>query len=85
MEGKLLIVRKIRISDLMDALNDLYEKGIEFIDLNATLNTTQDSLYLSFSKEYMDPEYRDAFEEMKSDSDTIVKGKLSDEDLNQII
>lgn len=86
-EPKGIRIKKIDISYLIDTLKDLYQRGVNFVDLYGTVGEGQDSVGLLFSKEYMDKDYIDSFDAMEGDPfpTTISISKLSDEDLNQLI
>ncbi len=80
-------IKKIDISYLMSILKDLYDRGVNYVDLYGTIGTEQDSVGLLYSKEYIDEKYIDSFEDMEGEPfpTTISIAKLSDEDLNQLI
>ena len=81
------IVKKISIENLMEALHELYHLGVEYVDIIGIQGKENDALTLRFSKEYMDEEFRDEFENFTfTDSgDPNLNIKLSDEDLNQLL
>lgn len=53
----------IPIEDLMDVLMELYEQGVDYVDITGKHNPEQDSIGISFTKEYVDPDFYDNFEE----------------------
>jgi hypothetical protein len=81
MEGNEVILKKIPIEILMDTLYDLYDRGVEYIDIMGIPGEEQDTLGISFNNEYMreDVDFEDVEKYL---TQTI---KLSDEDdLNEL-
>lgn len=87
MNKPILIAKKLDIVNLMDALNELYQTGVNYVDISGDEGEVQDSLYLSFCKSYMDPESQDNFDDIETYMPEGIKinSQLSDEDLNQIL
>jgi len=73
----------VHLQTLLDILSDLFDKGVDFVDIIGTLDDEQDSLGISFSKEYMAEEYMGNFDNI--DIPNQLKTNLSDDDLNQLI
>lgn len=82
-----VIIKKIPLDELLETLEDLYVKGVDFIDLVAGENDNKISLI--FTEEYMSEEAREYYEENEEEYDDdveiYIESKLSDEDLNQLI
>jgi hypothetical protein len=76
------VIKKVPLEELLDVLNDLYEKGVDYVDL--ITKEDENRISLIFTEEYMAPEAREEFEEASTD-EIIIDTKLSDEDLNQLI
>jgi hypothetical protein len=72
-------IRKIDLETLIDILTDIYNKGVDYVDIIGIPGDEQDSLAVSFSKEYMSEEHANNFDNIDSDD------SLSDEDLNQLL
>jgi hypothetical protein len=72
-------IRKIDLETLIDILTDIYNKGVDYVDIIGIPGDEQDSLAVSFSKEYMSKEHVNNFDNIDSDD------SLSDEDLNQLL
>lgn len=72
----MLIIKKVPIDELIDVLTELYEKGVDYVDILAT--GEDNKLSLVFSEEYVS-------EDMKEENVSKPKGKLSEDDLNQLI
>lgn len=68
---------KLPLDSFIKTLVDLYEKGVDYVDLVGESDTIQDYIEIHFTNEYISPEMKGNFEEEEN--------KLSDEDLNQII
>lgn len=73
----------MHLQTLLDILSDLFDKGVDYVDIIGTLQDDQDSLGISFSKEYMAEEYIENFDNI--DIPNQLKTNLSDDDLNQLI
>lgn len=74
-------IRKVDLETFIDVLMDIYNQGVDYVDIIGISGEVQDSVAVSFSKEYMSKEHIDNFDNINSDND----GSLSDEDLNQLI
>lgn len=68
---------KLPLDSFIKQLVDLYEKGVDYVDLVGESDVIQDYIEIHFKEDYICPEMQGNFRE---DGDT-----LSDEDLNQII
>lgn len=87
------IIKKIPLNELIDILSDLYNRGVDFIDILAPEEPSEDDrMTIKFTKEYMSPDAElEEGEELEDDEEdvldiTIVPDtKLSDEDLNQLL
>lgn len=82
-----LKIRKIHLDSLIQILVDLYDRGIEYVDIIGQLDDVQDTIGLSFSEDYMANGMKDNFNNIPSFFTPIKREiDLSDEnDLNQII
>lgn len=82
-----LRIRKIHLDTLIQVLVDLYDRGIEYVDIIGKLDDKQDTIGLSFNKEYMADGMEDSFDNIPISIKHVSKKiDLSDEnDLNQII
>ena len=87
------IIKKIPLNDLIDILSDLYNRGVDFIDILAPEEPSEDDrMTIKFSKEYMSPDMElEEGEELDNDEEDILDitivpdTKLSEEDLNQLL
>lgn len=87
------IIKKVPLNDLIDILSDLYNRGVDFIDILAPEEPTEDDrMTIKFSKEYMSPDAElEEGEELDDDEEDILDitivpdTKLSEEDLNQLL
>jgi hypothetical protein len=81
-----MIVRKLDLYEMIEVLNQLYDMGINYVDLYGESHEYQDSLGFYFSKEYMDPEHAHEFDNlMTDDRDSSSIRKLTDDDINQLL
>jgi len=83
MENNHVRIRKVHLQTFLDILSDLFDKGVDYVDIIGTLDDDQDSIGISFSKEYMAEEYMDNFDNIPTKDQIDVK--LSDDDLNQLL
>ena len=77
-------LRKIPLSVLIQALMDVYNTGVDYIDLIGKPDEEQDTIGIAFCEEYMseeEGEEEETFDDLKEEIKNI---KLSDEDLNQL-
>lgn len=84
-----VILRKIPIDKLIDLLVEMYNKGVDYIDISGVPGEEQDRMAISFTEEYMTKEGGEAKKIDKGEpvniADIIQNGKLSEEDLNDLI
>jgi hypothetical protein len=89
-------LNKIPLKVLLDALEQLYEMGADYIDIIGVNNIEQDTIAIAVKQEYMCPDYEEAensdgeYEEYEEEEENIppikkINIKLSDEDLNQLL
>lgn len=69
---------KLPLDGFIKQLVELYEMGVDYVDLVGESDVMQDFIEIHFTDQYINPEFQNSFEE--GDDTT-----LSDEDLNQII
>jgi hypothetical protein len=87
------IIKKIPLDELIEILTDLYNRGVDYIDMLAPEDPTEDDrMTITFTKEYMSEEALDSLgEEAIGDDEEdildikITNNKLSDDDLNQLL
>jgi hypothetical protein len=75
------IIKKVPLDEIIDVFMDLYNKGVDFIDLIATEKDNRISVI--FTEEYINQEAKDDFELDNNEID--INTKLTDEDFNQLI
>lgn len=83
-------IRKIHLDTLLKVLVEMFDKGVDYVDIIGEINDVQDTIGISFCKEYMSDDMRENFDEIDSDvpkehrdKETMTFSK--DEDLNQLI
>jgi hypothetical protein len=72
-----IIAKKVDLEMLIETLTDLWDKGVDYVDLS----TGEDGAHLSihFSKDYLSTDLKDNVEEEEPPTD------ISDLDLNDLI
>lgn len=95
MENKEVRLRKIPLQAFLDVLVDLYNSGLDYIDIVGKPDEIQDTIGVLFSNEYMSKDARDDFYEKdiqetpptepNEENKPKINIKLSDEDLNQLL
>ena len=81
-----VILRKIPIDRLINLLVEMYNKGVDYIDISGVPGEEQDRMAISFTEEYMTQEGKENIENSSVNiSDILANGKLSEEDLNDLI
>lgn len=80
-------IRKVPLEMFLDVLTDLYNKGVDYVDIIGILDDKQDSIGISFSKDYMNEELQENFDKIPVSvkKDDQINITLSDEDLNQLL
>jgi len=87
MENKEIKIRRVPIEAVLEILHKLYDSGVDFVDFHGRIEEEEDELGISFSKEYINPDYSEGFDNIleKDSSNKEIKVKLSDDDLNQLL
>lgn len=99
MENKPTVtIKKVSIVGLLAFLDNLYHKGVDYVDIYSRENENPDEgdiLGISFTREYMNEEHVDNFDNFEPDdlmpedndspSSIDVNKKLSDNDLNDLV
>jgi hypothetical protein len=85
MENKEVKIQKIPLDALIETLVSLYNQGIDYIDIAGKPGTDFDSMAIVFTKDYMTEEGKKNFGEMDELDLEIGPGKLTDDDINQLI
>lgn len=67
-------LKKIPLRAFLEALTDIYERGVDYVDIIGVPGEEQDSIGISVKEDYF-----------AKDEDEEEEGPLSDEDLNQLI
>jgi len=77
-------IEKIPLDKLIDTLVELYNKGIDYVDIAGVPGKEFDRLAIGFNKEYMTEQGKKNFAELDEELE-IKPGKLTDDDLNYLI
>ena len=77
-------LKKIPLKRFIDTLIDVYTSGADYIDLIGTADEEQDSIGISVSNEYMNVDREQYYEELSEKIFERSKGKLSEEDFNEL-
>jgi len=92
MNDKHVTIKKVHLDSLIDILVDLYDRGVDYVDIIGVNDKVQDSIGISFSKDYMNTELRENFDKIPTtnknqikENKTKINIKLSDDDLNQLL
>lgn len=76
-----VILRKIPLSVLLDHLTEIYNSGVDYVDIIGVNGEEQDKIGIAFNSSYMSSE-----EDVNLDQEeSQINIKLSDEDLNQLL
>ena len=85
MENREVKIEKIPLDRLIETLVDLYNKGIDYVDIAGMPGIDQDRMAIVFTKEYMTEEGKKNFGEEDVLDLEIGPSKLTDDDINQLI
>lgn len=81
-----LRIRRIHLLSLMMQLQELYDKGLDFIDVSGAIAEGQDVIRVTYNKSYMNEELEDNFDRMVDEQlPATLHVKLSKDDLDQLI
>lgn len=79
-------LKKIPLNDLINLLVNLYNRGVDYIDIGGSQGEQKDLMAISFTNDYIAENAKEEFDKMDVEiSDEHFKTKLTDEDLNQLI
>lgn len=81
-------IRKIPIQSLINVLIELYNRGVDYVDIVGAQGEEQDTMAITFTKDYMSEEGKENFKDIEEDEEIDLgnlNDKLSDEDLNALI
>ena len=76
------VIKKVPLDEIIDVFMDLYNKGVDFIDIVASEKDNRISVI--FTEEYINQEAIDNFE-LEDEIEIDITTKLTDEDFNQLI
>lgn len=85
MENREVKIQKIPLDRLIETLVDLYNKGIDYVDISGVPGIDQDRMAIVFTKDYMTEEGKKNFGEEDELDLEIGPSKLTDDDINQLI
>jgi hypothetical protein len=81
-----VMLKKIPLDKFIDILVELYNRGVDYIDISGIPDEEQDRVAISFSKDYLTEEGKKNFENSPADvTDEFFDTKLTDDDLNDLI
>jgi RNA recognition motif-containing protein len=80
-------LRKIPLNVFIQALTEIYNNGVDYVDLIGTPDEEQDTIGIAFCDEYLskEEEIDDTEENIDDLKEQIKNINLSDEDLNQLL
>jgi hypothetical protein len=84
MENREVKIERIPLDKLIDTLVDLYNKGIDYVDIVGVPGVEFDRMGIAFTKDYMTDQGKENFGELEVDLE-IISSKLTDDDLNELI
>jgi len=74
-------LKKIPLEDLLEVLEELYNLGVDYVNISGeAVSPDQDALAISFTKEYVNEEFRENFSE-----EEMQEIPLNTQDLNDAI
>ena len=86
MESNIPSIKKIPLDNFIDILMDLYNKGVDYIDITAVPEGDDERMAITFTSDYMMEGAEDNFKDAPSmDFVSLKDEKLSEEDLDQLI
>jgi hypothetical protein len=85
MENREVKIQKIPLDRLIETLVNLYNQGIDYIDISGVPGVEFDRMAIVFTKDYMTEEGKKNFGEDDELDLEIGPSKLTDDDINQLI
>jgi hypothetical protein len=85
MENNKVVLRKIPLEIFLDVLLEIYEQGVDYIDIIGVPDEEQDTIGVTFSQDYISPDAIDNFKIDEDEQKNIDINLSDDQDLNQII
>jgi hypothetical protein len=86
MESNIPMIKKIPLDNFIDILMDLYNKGVDYIDITGVPEGDDERMAISFTSDYMMEGAEDKFNDAPSmDFVSLKDDKLSEEDLDELI
>lgn len=79
-----VILRKIPLEIFIDVLLEIYEQGVDYVDIVGVPDEIQDTIGVLFTKEYISEEAKHLFDN-DEDNKNIDVNLSDDQDLNEII
>jgi hypothetical protein len=83
-----IMLRKIPLDKLISVLVEMYNHGVDYVDIGGVPGEEQDKVAISFTKDYMSEEGKEhidnAIDDLEIDEE-FFKTKLTDEDLDELI
>ena len=77
-------IQKIPLDNLINTLVDIYNAGVDYVDIFGISEKDNDNIVVSFTEEYMTEEGKKNF--TKEDLNLEIRSeKLTDDDINQLI
>jgi hypothetical protein len=88
MDNNTVQIKKIHLDGFIEILVELYNKGVDYIDITGVPDGDQDRMAISFTTDYMMEGAEDNFKNVPvkgMDINELLNQKLSDKDLNDLI
>ena len=85
MENREIRIQKIPLDRLIETLVDLYNKGVDYVDISGVPGEDFDRMALSFTRDYMTEQGKKNFGEEDEIDLEVKSNKLTDDDINQLI
>jgi len=86
MEKREIRIQMIPLNKLIDTLVDLYNKGLDYIDISGVPGEEYDKMSIGFTQDHMTEQGRKNFEQEDFEEELEIKSTdLTDDDLNQLI
>ena len=78
-------LKKIPLGVFIQALMDIYNTGVDYVDILGVPGEEQDTIGIAFCDEYLSKELEDEEETDEEIEEKIKNINLSDDDLNQLL
>jgi hypothetical protein len=84
MENKEFKIQKVPLDNLLNTLVDIYNSGVDYVDIIGMPGEEYDNIGITFTRDYMTEEGKKHFKDISKNLE-ITSERLTDDDINQLV